>query len=304
MANTSHYFHLSSWWWGAERRQMWVSEIQLREIDSSGSTKSTKCPNNCQLLKVLITVSSTYLWHFLSCVNVREATLTVENWKLPVPKAAATRWSSRLFTLAAQQIYRSCHQKKRITLSTSLRKTLQFHRGRGELNMTCTVILWIPSCLKTCEQPSSVWSSFSTFKTSSGLQMQQMCSEKRRKTQPSVRIFIQALTSFTFEGLAVSQANRKPLKSRINTGCAWIYGFPSAIQHSTYRVVYNEIIWFIWMACFSSVTFVKYSVIKISDIVYFCHLHFQFSFQVALHAALLEEDLLKPAVLNRQGFKV
>lgn len=58
------------------------------------------------------------------------------------------------------------------------------------------------------------------------------------------------------------------------------------------------------MACFSSVTLVKYSVIKISDIVYFYHFHFQFSFQVTLHAALLEEDLLKPAVLNRHGFKV
>lgn len=58
------------------------------------------------------------------------------------------------------------------------------------------------------------------------------------------------------------------------------------------------------MACFSSVTFVKYSVIKIFDIVYFHHLHFQFSFQVTLHATLLEEDLLKPAVLNQQGLMV
>lgn len=52
------------------------------------------------------------------------------------------------------------------------------------------------------------------------------------------------------------------------------------------------------MACFASVTFAKYSVIKIFDIVYFRHLHFQFSFRVTLHAALLEEDLLEPAVLH------
>lgn len=58
------------------------------------------------------------------------------------------------------------------------------------------------------------------------------------------------------------------------------------------------------MACFASVTFVKYSVIKIFDIVYFRHLHFQFSFQVTLHGALIEEDLLKPAVLYQHEFKV
>lgn len=44
-------------------------------------------------------------------------------------------------------------------------------------------------------------------------------SEKRRKTGPAVRIFIQAQT---FEGLAVSHASKKPLKGRINTGLCLI----------------------------------------------------------------------------------
>lgn len=58
------------------------------------------------------------------------------------------------------------------------------------------------------------------------------------------------------------------------------------------------------MALFSSVTLVKFSVIKVVDIVYFRHLDFQFCFQVTLHGALLEEDLLEPAVLHRHQFKV
>lgn len=52
------------------------------------------------------------------------------------------------------------------------------------------------------------------------------------------------------------------------------------------------------MACSSPVTFVKYSVIKIFDIVYFRYLQFQFSFQVTLYGLLLEEDLLQPAVTS------
>lgn len=58
------------------------------------------------------------------------------------------------------------------------------------------------------------------------------------------------------------------------------------------------------MAHSSSVTFVKFSVIKAVDVVYFRHLDFRFGLQVALHGTLLEEDLLEPAVLRRHGFKV
>lgn len=43
--------------------------------------------------------------------------------------------------------------------------------------------------------------------------------EKRRRTGPAVRIFIQAQT---FEGRAVSHASKKPLKGRINTGLCLI----------------------------------------------------------------------------------
>lgn len=55
------------------------------------------------------------------------------------------------------------------------------------------------------------------------------------------------------------------------------------------------------MACFFPVTFVKYSVIKTVDIVYFPH---QSSFQVALYAVLLDEELLEPAVINQKEFKI
>lgn len=64
-------------------------------------------------------------------------------WKLPVVMCAATRWSSRLFTLAARQIHQWYHQKKRFTLSTYRRIKPQLHRHQEELNMSCTVKLWI-----------------------------------------------------------------------------------------------------------------------------------------------------------------
>lgn len=71
------------------------------------------------------------------------SSLVQVQWKLPVEMSAATRWSSRLFTLAARQIHQWYHQKKRVTLSTYQRIKPQLHRHREGLNMTCTVKLWM-----------------------------------------------------------------------------------------------------------------------------------------------------------------
>lgn len=142
---------------------------------------------------------------------------------------------SALHTCSPADLPAVSSEEKNHTVNKSENESPISPQGREGLNLTCAVIFWIHMNSKLPRSSDGRVDNLPLSgapiqqSSSSRLQMQQMRSEKRRKSQPSVRIFIQTPNPFTFEGPGC-----RPLEGRVNTGYASLsnrrYGTLSAIH--------------------------------------------------------------------------